>query len=239
MNAHAGHKAFLHAYMSLKKNSDPILDHEIIVMLDNPWWELAKVCQDNRIPYHLVDNRCPYKTWRDGSKLATKDWLCFFPEDLYAIKGWDINLSYWIQAGNRGIWNPVIIEHRNENSKGVLAFTGAGRRLENLDDEKLNHFVKKRYENRTVSNDQESGWVGPYLIHRYWYFNEMGGYPNCDIVSKRVKREFYNPELNKCRGGCGFDNNFREIARQKGIPFYMCLDSFLFHEQIQEELKPW
>lgn len=240
INAHAGHRSLLFTYKSIKENSHPSLNHEIIVMLDNPYWELVKVCQENRIPYFLVDNRCPYKTWRDGAKLATRDWFCFFPEDMYAIKGWDIGLCYWGQGFfNRGIWNPVIIEYRDEDCKGVIAFKEAGRKLEDLNEEKLNDFVKERWEDNVIDNDQESGWVGPYVMHRYWYFNEMNEYPICENMSYRIKREFYNPELKKCKGGCGFDNNFREIARQRGIPFHLCLNSFLFHEQLQEEIKPW
>ena len=99
VNAHAGHRALPYTYKSLIKNSSPNLNHEVIVMLDNPWWELLKVCQENKIPYHITNNRCPYKTWNEGAKKATRDWLCFFPEDMYAAKNWDSNLCEWNQGG--------------------------------------------------------------------------------------------------------------------------------------------
>ena len=131
------------------------------------------------------------------------------------------------------------MEHRDQDTKNVVAFKGAGRRLENFNEKKFNEFIEDHSREEIITNDREAGWVGPYLIHRYWYFNEIGGYPTCENVSYRMRREFYNPQLKKCKGGCGCDNNFREIARQKGIPFRLCLNSFLFHEQIQEEIKPW
>lgn len=232
INSHIGYRQLPYAYDSFIKNSDSNLEHEIIVMLDDPSWKVLKVCQDKNIPYHIVNNRCPYKTWHDGVKLAKNDWFCFFPEDVYAIKGWDVGLCKWHQgAFNKGVWVPIMIEAINADRKTAIHFKEAGEFLENLDEEKLYLFAKSRYQEKEIVNNFELGWTGPYLIHRYWYFQELGGYPNCETISFRIKREFYKPELKRCKGGCGFDNNFRDIIRQKGINFHLCLNSFLFHEQ--------
>ena len=82
INSHRGGKALKLAYKSFKENSDPRLNHEIIVVLDDPGWQTLKMCQENKIPYHLVNNRCPYKTWHYGALQATRDWLYISRPDL-------------------------------------------------------------------------------------------------------------------------------------------------------------
>ena len=237
INSHRGYKALLLAYKSFKENSDPRLNHEIIVVLDDPGWNTLKVCQENKIPYHLVSNRCPYKTWHDGAKLATRDWLCFFPEDIYVAKGWDSGLCQWNQGGfNRGLWISAAVQHQNSDSQNFFMCKTAGQNPDEFNERKFHEFVLQRCEEKDIKNQQEIGWYCPFLIHRYWYFNEIGGYPNCQNLSQAIRKKHYNPKLKRCSGGCGFDNNFREIARQRGMDIHVCFNSFVFHfEQALDE----
>jgi hypothetical protein len=240
INAHRGHRALSLTYKAIKENSDPRLNHEIIVMLDDPGWQTLKVCQEGKIPYHIVSNRCPYKTWHDGAKLATKDWLCFFPEDVYVAKGWDSGLCHWHQGGfNRGIWISMGVQNQNSDSQNFLSCKTAGHAPDDFDADAFHYFVGLHKKEDEVINQQEFGWYCPFLIHRYWYFNEIGGYPNCEKLSYAVKRHHYKSELKRCSGGCGFDNNFREIARQKQIPIHVCLNSFIFHFEKTPKEPAW
>lgn len=240
INAHRGYKSLPLIYKSIKENSDFRMDHEIIVVLDDPGWQTLRVCQENKIPYYLVNNRCPYKTWHDGAKLATRDWFCFFPEDIYLAKGWDSGLCKWNQGGfNRGIWMSMAVQYQNSDSNNFLMCKTVGQNPDDFDETKFHEFVARKSIEKEIVNNQEVGWYVPFLIHRYWYFNDIGGYPNCEKVSFRIKRKHHNLQLNRCSGGCGFDNNFREITRQKGFDIHICLNSFVFHFEQSLQESSW
>lgn len=239
VNAHRGFEALEFLLKSLIENSDPHLNHEIIVMLDDPGWMTLKLCQEKFVNYHIVNNRCPYKTWQDGAKLATRDWLCFFSEDMYVAKGWDIGLCRCnLGAYNRGVWFSTAVQYQNSDSNNFLACKEVGRNVSEFNEEKFNAFVNEKRINDEIINSEELGWYCPFLIHRYWY-TQLGGYPSCHNLARSVREKYYNQETQRCKGGCGFDNNFREIARQKGFDIHVCLDSFVFHFEESKKEPSW
>jgi len=223
---HKGSKYLEILYNSLINNSDSRLDHEIIIIADDPSWETIKYLQDNRIQYHITNLRCPYKAWNYGASLAQKDWLCFLVEDVYAAKGWDSGLLRWDQGShNKGVWLSSLVEPNCDPDSPRVIRKDFGISWQDFDKEGFDAFVEKESREEL---DKEA-WFTPFLIHRYWFLKDLGGFPTCEQFAPTVREIFYQKQFNRCKGGCGFDNRIKDICKQKSYHIKNARNSWFYH----------
>ena len=92
------------------------LDNEIIVVADNPSWQVIKLLQDRgfilgpcnrdageRLQYHIVNHRQMEQNWNYGTDFATHEYLAFCPDDCVVGPNWDEAIMKKMDGSKRKI----------------------------------------------------------------------------------------------------------------------------------------
>jgi len=151
---------------SIKKNS--FFDNEIVVHVQEDCSLSKKYLEDLGIAYTFSDNNIGLSSAANlASSLATKEILCFFDDDMYALPLWDRSLlSMKKRLPLKSTACSIMIENN-----GVIDID-CGKTLASFDEDKLLSvfsaglpLVEGRYNNSSC----------PFLVDRDSYF-EAGGY---------------------------------------------------------------
>ncbi|KKK45802.1 hypothetical protein LCGC14_3164890, partial [marine sediment metagenome] len=65
------------------------LDNELIVIADQPTWQMLKLLQEKKLKYYLTEKSNQYENWNYVSQFATKEFLCFSQPDHHLSPGGD------------------------------------------------------------------------------------------------------------------------------------------------------
>lgn len=206
-------------------NMDKRLDNELIILADRPTWQVMRYLQIMKdrhgIQHKLVDFGCLYKTWNYGIEISKRDWVCLLVSDLVFSPGWDTKLisNPHMHFGdhNKIIAVPTVVQCNSNNSDHSL--------LANLSNHPLT-FDYNKFLGFVRDNEREivegQGFLTPILVHKYW-LNHIGGYWTCDKFKGWTKTE------TNCRGGCGYDNDFRDILKREGFDIKRARNSIVYH----------
>lgn len=84
---------------SFSRNS--ALSHELIIVADNPSWQVLKVMQDRQMDYLLVQTGHFFRNCNTGAQKATRKYVGFVNDDIVFGPQWDLPLQNFIEAYKR------------------------------------------------------------------------------------------------------------------------------------------
>ena len=96
---------------SIEQNSD--LPHNIVVHVNESTNEIIDWLKNKNITHtHSLENIGLCKGTNLAVTKTSKDWLCFFDDDMYALPGWDSGLINYFKNNNLGYSNFKIFNDR-------------------------------------------------------------------------------------------------------------------------------
>lgn len=78
------------------RNSE--LNHELIIIVDNPSWQVLKVLQEKKLNYRLVDTGHFFRNCNIGAEKATRRYVGFINDDIVFGPSWDIPIQKFIET---------------------------------------------------------------------------------------------------------------------------------------------
>lgn len=84
---------------SFSRNS--VLSHELIIVADNPAWQVLKVLQDRQMDYLLVQTGHFFRNCNIGAQKATRKYVGFVNDDIVFGPQWDVPLQKFIDEYKR------------------------------------------------------------------------------------------------------------------------------------------
>lgn len=151
---------------TLSRNS--ALNHELIIVTDDPSWQVIKVLQDKQIDYTLVKTGHFFRNCNIGAEKATRNYVGFVNDDVVFGPQWDVPLQKFIDIHKKPklISSNLVSPSRDfyfgyNPSKGISTF--------NLSE--FEEYAKKSL----TREDVESFFWMPLLIPRH-IFSKYGGF---------------------------------------------------------------
>lgn len=81
------------------RNSE--LSHELIVIADNPSWQVLKILQERKLDYKMVNTGHFFRNCNIGAEKATRRYVGFVNDDIVFGPKWDSPLQRFINAHTR------------------------------------------------------------------------------------------------------------------------------------------
>lgn len=151
---------------TLFRNS--VLSHELIIVADNPSWQVLKVLQDKQMDYCLVKTGHFFRNCNIGAEKATRNYVGFVNDDVVFGPQWDVSLQKYIDAHK----NKQRLISSNLVIPGKMCFGyDPSKEISTFNLSEFEEFAKKSL---TREDIQSFFWM-PLLIPRH-LFNKYGGF---------------------------------------------------------------
>ena len=141
------------------------LDIELIIIADNPSWQVVKVLQDRKLKYHLVNNGHYWINLNYGITLTTNDYVGYINDDVVLGPNWDIAIQELLGENN-------IVGMMNLQDHGGFRFSLDGKttKVDNFD---YNAFIKYCLDNS--KNEPMMNYAMPGVFYKP-KFLDTGGF---------------------------------------------------------------
>ena len=134
------------AYMSLVKNSK--VEHEIIIYFNEFDEKCEHWIKGKNVKYVFSENNIGIcKAVNLAALKATKNYLCYFNDDMYALPGWDSALEPFLNISDK-LWLSGTAIERNKAAKCYIGFQDYGDSPETFKEQDLLNdfmFLKRPY----------------------------------------------------------------------------------------------
>jgi len=179
------------------------LNHELIVIADNPSWQVLKILQERKLNYQLVHTGHFFRNCNIGVEKSTRKYVGFINDDIVFGPSWDLSLQNFVETHTNTLISSNLLTLNNGFSFGYKG----NKNIDSFDIFSFEEFANKALNRK----DFESFFWMPLLIPTT-IFKKYGGFPT------------FNSH------GHGHEMNLENIIKNKEkISVVTVLSSTLFH----------
>jgi len=93
---------------SFFRNSE--LNHEFIVIADNPSWQVLKILQERKLNYQLVNTDHFFRNCNIGAEKATRRYVGFINDDIVFGPSWDKPIQQFIETHQNALISSNLLD---------------------------------------------------------------------------------------------------------------------------------
>lgn len=178
------------------------INHELIIIADDPSWQVIKVLQDRLLDYEIVSTGHFFLNCNIGAKKATRKYIGFVNDDVVFGPSWDVSLQMFIDTQRTALLSSNLLTTNNGYSFGYQPY----------DFNTFNVSDFERYARGALKRtDIDSHFWMPLLVPKIM-FDKYNGYTTFSSQ------------------GYGHENNLENIIRKKeNIPVITIMASTIYH----------
>ena len=90
------------------RNSE--LNHELIVIADNPSWQVLRALQERKLDYQLVDTGHFFRNCNIGAEKATRKYVGFANDDIVFGPSWDVPIQQFIETHQNALISSNLLD---------------------------------------------------------------------------------------------------------------------------------